>query len=188
MLATSTQPEALPTHLQTVEEFEQWERQHISEDNYEFIRGHIIPKPSMKQEEYFIVKFLTRLFITTAAFQNGDELTPEMDSYIDGMRRRRPDLTYFTSDQIRETRAGIRQKTQFAIEILSDSESYLDVLDKLEDYFDGGAQLVWYIVPKRQRIIAYTSPETLKIYKDSAVITAAPVVPDMQFRISEMFE
>lgn len=38
--------------------------------------------------------------------------------------------------------------TLFAIEILSDSKSDKDVLDKPQDYFDRGAQLVWYIVLK----------------------------------------
>ena len=141
----------------------------------------------MKQEEYFIVKFLNRLFIKTTAFQQGDELTPEMDSYVDATRRRRPDLAYFTSSQIEGTRAGIRQNTLFAIEILSDSESHEDVLDKLQDYFDGGAQLVWYIIPKQQKIYAYTSPETLKAYKGQDVITAIPVMPEMQFTVAEMF-
>lgn len=187
MLATSAQPEALPTDLQTVEAFEQWERQHVTEGSYEFVRGRILEKESMKQEEYFIVKFLNRLFISTNAFQQGDELTPEMDSYVDDVRRRRPDLAYFTSLQIQGTRAGIRQKTSFAIEILSDSESHEDVLDKIQDYFDGGAELVWYIVPRRQRIEAYTSPETLTVYKGNDVITAAPVVPEMQFVVSDMF-
>ena len=187
MLATSAQRESLPTNLQTVEEFEQWERRHATEESYEFIRGRVIPKPFMKQEEYFIVKFLTRLFITTTAFQKGDELTPEMDSYIDETRRRRPDLAYFTNSQIQATRMGIQQKTLFAIEILSDSEFYQDVLDKIQDYFDGGAELVWYIVPRQQKIYVYRSADESKAYKGQDVITASPVVPEMQFTVADMF-
>ena len=187
MLATSAQPESLPTNLQTVEEFEQWERQHVTEGSYEFVRGRILPKPSMKQNEIFIASFLNRLFIQTQSFQRGGELLPETDSYVDSVRKRVPDLTYFTAEQKQAVRLGERVKTNFAIEILSDSESHEDVLDKLQDYFDGGAQLVWYIVPKRQRIYAYTSPETLKVYKGTDVISAAPVVPDMQFNVVDMF-
>lgn len=187
MLVTSAQSEALPTNLQTVEEFEQWERQHVTEENYEFVRGRIIPKSSMKQDEIFMVNFLVRAFIKTSYFEKGDVLIPETDSYIDKTRKRIPDLTYFTSNQLQAIRAGVRQKTLFAIETLSDSESHEDVLDKIQDYFDGGAQLVWYIVPKRQCIYAYTSPETLKVYKSADVITAAPVVPEMQFTVADMF-
>lgn len=150
---------SLPTHLQTVEEFELWQRQYANEGSYEFVRGRIIEKKEMKQAEYLIIKFLTRLFTQTKFYQRGDELTPEMDSYVDDTRKRRPDLAYFTLEQIQETGRGIRQKTRFAIEILSDSESYEGVLEKIQDYFDAGAELVWYTIPKQQKIYVYISSD-----------------------------
>lgn len=186
MIATPTVP-SLPTHLQTVDEFEQWEREHPHEGSYEFVRGRILPKPAMKQDEIFITRFLIRSFIETAAFKAGNELLPEFDSYVDSKRKRVPDLTYFTIDQLQAIRRGERVNTLFAIEILSDSESYEDVLDKLQDYFDGGTQLVWYIMPKRQKIFAYTSPDESKAYKGQDIISAAPVVPELQFAVAEMF-
>ncbi|QJD81153.1 Uma2 family endonuclease [Spirosoma rhododendri] len=186
MIATLVSPE-LPTHLQTVDEFDAWEREHPHEGSYEFVRGRIIPKPAMKQNEIFIADYLIRQFVKTSAFQQGDALLPEADSYVDGSRKRIPDLTYITVEQKQAIRRGERVNTLFAIEILSDSESYEDVLDKLQDYFDGGTQLVWYIVPKRQKIFAYTSPDESKAYKEQYVISAAPVVPDLQFAVVEMF-
>ena len=187
MIAPPAPAPSLPTHLQTVEEFEQWQQQYAHEGSYEFVRGRIIEKNEMKQAEYLILKFLTRLFTQTTAYQRGDELTPEMDSYVDNTRKRRPDLAYFTLEQIEETGKGIRQKTHFAIEILSDSESYQDVLAKIQDYFDAGAELVWYIIPERQKIYVYTSPDESKAYKGTATISAAPVVPDFQFVVSDLF-
>ena len=80
-----------------------------------------------------------------------------------------------------------KQATRFAIEILSDSESHQDVLDKIQDYFDGGTQLVWYIVPKQQKVFVYTSPDESKAYKGSDVISAAPDVPDFQFTVADLF-
>ena len=179
--------ESLPTHLQTVDEFEAWEWQHNREGSYEFVRGQIIEKQDMKQDEFFIIKFLTRLFTKTVAYQEGDELTPEMDSYIDEFRKRRPDLGYFTMNQITATRTGNLVKTLFAIEILSDSEFHQDVLDKIQDYFDGGAKLVWYIIPRHRKIDVYTSPDESKAYKGADVISAAPVVPDFQFTVADLF-
>lgn len=187
MIASESSLKLLPTNLQTVDEFEQWERENAQEGSYEFVRGRIIRKNEMKQLEASIIKFLTRLFITTSAFQRGDELFQEMDAYIDETRKRRPDLVYFTTDQIQEMKVGEHITTQFAIEILSDSESHQDVLDKIQDYFDGGAQLVWYIVQKQQKIYAYTSPDDLKAYKGADVISAAPVLPDFQFVVADLF-
>lgn len=187
MLARPTPALLLPTTLQTVDEFEQWQEQYAHEGSYEFVRGRIIEKKEMKQLEAFFIKFLTRTFMATSAFQAGGELFQEMDAYIDETRKRRPDLVYFTTEQIDNMRLGERISTLFAIEILSDSESYQDVTGKIQDYFDGGAQLVWYIVPTQQKIYVYTSPDESKAYKGSEVISAAPVVPDFQFAIADLF-
>jgi Uma2 family endonuclease len=176
----------LPTHLTTVDEFEQWQQQPGTDGNFEFVRGQLIPK-SMKQNEAKIARILTRRFTQTTAYQQNHELMAEMDSYVDSTRKRIPDLTYFTADQLADIEQGKRVGTLFAIEILSDSESQEDVLDKVQDYFDGGAQLVWYIMPKRQKIWAYTSPDELIVFKGQQTITAAPVVPDFQFVVTDLF-
>ncbi|TAE34074.1 MAG: Uma2 family endonuclease [Cytophagales bacterium] len=187
MVQLETAIETLPTHFQTVDEFERWQRAHGRDGSYEFVRGRIIEKNDMKQEEFLLLRFLIRLFLQTEAHKRGDELIPEMDSYVDGVRKRRPDLAYFTLEQIEDTRTGNRQKTRFAIEILSDSESYQDVLDKVQDYFDAGAELVWYVIPGNKKINVYTSADRSQAYKGADLISAAPVLPDFQFRVDQLF-
>ena len=186
MSATATAELALPTHLSTVEEFEQWQRLPGNDGNFEFVRGQIIPK-SMKQNEVLLANFLIRQFIKTSSFQQGDVLMAETDSYVDGFRKRIPDITYLSADQLGAIRQGERVNTLFAIEILSDSEKHEEVLDKIQDYFDGGAQLVWYIVPKRQKIYAYTCPDHSTVYKEGQTITAAPVLPEFAFVVADLF-
>lgn len=187
MVTTLSPPNPLPTTLQTVEEFDQWQRQHVTEGSYEFVRGRIIPKPAMKQEEFFITDFLTRLFAQTESYRQRNSLLPESDSYVDGVRKRVPDLAYFSREQQEAIRRGERARTRFAIEILSDSESFQDVTDKVQDYFDGGAELVWYIAPISRKIHVYTSPDESKVYKGTDVIAAAPVVADFQFTVADLF-
>lgn len=186
MVAIQHPPRTLPTHLTTVDEFEQWQTQPGTDGSFEFVRGRLIPK-SMKQNELDMADFLVRQFSQTLQYQQKHLLMPEFDSYVDNTRKRIPDLTYFTADQRQAIRRGERVGTLFAIEILSDSESYGDVLEKIEDYFDGGAQLVWYIVPKRQEIYAYDSPTHFTLFKATQTISAAPVVLDFQFVVADLF-
>lgn len=110
-----------------------------------------------------------------------------LDSYVSDTCLRVPDLSYYDASQIEAMRQKEKQATRFAIEILSDSESYQDVLDKIQDYFDGGVRLVWYIVPKQRKIYVYPSPDESKVYKGSDVISAAPVLPDFQFMVADLF-
>lgn len=187
MITTERSVKQLPTNLQSVDEFEQWERQNAHEGSFEFVRGRIIPKPAMKQDEFFITSFLTRLFTSTEAYKQRHELLPEADSYVDETRKRVPDLAYFSWDQLNSIRIGNRVSTLFAIEILSDSESYEDVLDKIQDYFDAGVQLVWYIVPRKKRIYVYTSPGESKAFKGADVISASAVIEGFAFKIDDLF-
>ncbi|WP_345266451.1 Uma2 family endonuclease [Nibrella viscosa] len=186
MISNPAANPALPTHLQTVEEFEQWQKQPGNDGSFEFVRGRIIPK-SMKQDEIDIADFLARRFTQTNAYQQKHILYPELDSYVDATRKRIPDLSYFTAEQWQAIRRGERVNTLFAIEILSDSESHQEVLDKIQDYFDGGAQLGWYIVPKHQKIYAYTSPDDSTVIKGQQTISASPVLPDFQFTVADLF-
>lgn len=172
---------------QTVAEFEKWLARKKTDANYEFVRGRIIRKPPMKQEELFIARFLMRAFAKTQLYQQGAELLSEGDAYIDVFRKRIPDLAVFTDAQIRGAKTGIRFMPPLAIEILSDSESQNDVLEKIQDYFDAGVQLVWYIAPKQKKIYAYTSPDDIKVFKGQDTCSAAPLIPDFQFVIDDLF-
>ena len=187
MVTTLSQVEPLPTTLQTVDEFEQWQRQHVTEGSYEFVWGRIIPKPAVKQEEFFITDFLVRRFAETKSYRQRNSLLAESDSYIDGLRKRVPDLAYFTREQQESIRQGERARTRFAIEVLSESESFQSVADKVQDYFDGGAELVWYIAPAKEKIYVYTSPDDTKVYKGTNTLSAAPVIEDFRFVVADLF-
>ena len=186
MISSPANP-TLPTHLQTVDAFEQWERQHPHEGSYEFVRGQVIDKGGIEQKYVHVVDFLLRTFVRTDAFSAGDSLAVRCENRLSPFCSRVPDLSLLTFEQRRAIRRGERVSTLFAIELLSESETYNDILEKLQDYFDGGAQLVWYIVPKRQKIFAYTSPDESKTYKGQDVISAAPVMPEFEFVVADMF-
>lgn len=148
MIATPSPALSLPTHLRTVDEFEQWERQHVHEGSYEFVRGRIIDRGGVVQALLHVYAFLTRLFVQTNAYHRGDTLATRLDCYVNDTCLRVPDLSHYDAGQLEAMRRKEKQSTRFAIEILSDSESHqperhVDVLDKIQDYFDGGAQLVW---------------------------------------------
>ncbi|GAB3033696.1 hypothetical protein [Spirosoma pulveris] len=87
--------------------------------NYEFVRGRIIRKSSMKQEVLFIVDFLIRQFVRTRAFEQGDNLLTEFDFYVDAYRKRVPDLAYFSVTQIADTRLGKRVMPAGVIDSIS---------------------------------------------------------------------
>lgn len=187
MVAVRTKTEEY--EIESVAEFEEWAAKQPSlvDKRFEFLDGKWIEKDGMKQEEAYIADLLIRFFVNTEAFQKGDALLPELDSYVNDKRKRIPDLTYLTKAQKIESARGKRVATLFAIELLSDNDYFLDTEKKVEDYFSAGAKLVWYISPKQQKIYAYTSPTEVKILRGEAICSAAPVIPDFSFKVKDLF-
>jgi len=175
--------------FKTVAEFEAYlgDDSKFSDRRFEFVNGRIIEKTAIKQEEFYIAKFLSRLFVKTLAYANGDELIVESDSHIDEKRKRIADIGYFTEAQIEAARDGHRFAPALAIEILSPSEKLEEIEEKINDYFDAGVQLVWYISPKQEQIYVYTAPADLTILKGTNVCSAAPVLADFSFEVRDMF-
>lgn len=173
----------------TVADFEAWQSKLKTDYNYEFYYGKIIKKQPMKQNKLEIYQILLEFFMQTKAFLAKGLLYAEADTPIDDFRKRIPDISFYTKEQVTEARkTGKKAVTTFAIEILSDSESADHIETKIQDYFDAGVLTVWYIHPKTKKIYVYTSPNDVKIYHSDMIVNAQPALPDFEFPVSKLFD
>ncbi len=171
----------------TVAEFEKWESRQKGDWIYEFYYGEIIKKGGMKQLEALVVSFLMDGLSITSAKINGGKFFQEIEVYIDEQRKRVVDLAFFSREQIVSMATGQKEVPAFAIELLSKNELFEEIEKKLQDYFDVGVQLVWYISPKSKRIYAYSAKNVVKIFATGDVAIAAPVLPDFKIEIDKLF-
>ena len=113
---------------------------------YEWNKGKIEKTIGMKQLETFILKALNRLFLLTQSHQNEGELFTEVDVMTSEEQLRRPDLAYYSRNQIIEMAKGINQVPSFVIEIISPSDNQNKILEKNQEYFSAGVEIIWLIV------------------------------------------
>ncbi len=76
-----------------------------------------------------------------------------------------------------------------AIEILSPSNTVAEIHDKLVEYFENGARLVWVIHPQEHYVLVYRSrlgPDRLLKSTDS--LNGEEVIPDFTFPIADLFQ
>lgn len=169
------------------QEFLRWE----SDDAfvYEFNDGILEPTLGMKPEGKILITCLTRRFLSTAAFRQQGELLPEADCWLTEKQMRRPDLAYFTEDQINRDALGLKTASvpAFVIELISETDEHYKNTTKLREYFEAGVRVVWWIFPPFKTVEVYTSPKTVVIATDDDFISAAPAVPDFQLKVSELF-
>ncbi|WP_394993508.1 Uma2 family endonuclease [Emticicia sp.] len=153
---------------------------------YEWNKGKIEKTDKMKQLEFFILKALSRLFVKTNAYQNGAELLTEGDVLTSSEQLRRPDLAYYTESQIIETTKGINQVPTFVIEIISPSDNQNKILEKNQEYFLAGVQLIWLIMPNLKQVHIYSSPKKVHICTDDDICSAKPVLPDFEISVNNL--
>ena len=54
-----------------------------------------------------------------------------------------------------------------AVEVISSSETYNDVQEKLEDYLASGVKMVWLVRPKQKTITVYNSLSEFKVFAEN---------------------
>ena len=170
----------------TKADFLRWE----SDDNYvyELDNGILEPTTGMKQEEVLMLIQLTRRFQRTSAYEREGELVGEMDVVLLNDQVRRPDVAYYTGEQIQLIATGVTAIPGFVVEFGSVTDNELTSIKKRHEYFDAGVQVVWWVFPLYKEVYVYTSPKTVTICTDDDVLSAAPALPELQMTVADLFK
>ncbi|MCS7065099.1 MAG: Uma2 family endonuclease [Fimbriimonadales bacterium] len=104
---------------------------------------------------------------------------------------RSPDVSYMLKSRL----PGGQSPPDFAegapdlaIEIVSPSERLGDLLSKVADYFESGAQQVWLLFPERQQVVVYRSLFDTVVLNSEDELTGGDLLPDFRILVRELFE
>lgn len=75
-----------------------------------------------------------------------------------------------------------------AVEVLSQGNTKAEMDRKLQDYFDAGTQLVWYLDPEARLMRVYTSPDEVTAVDESGTVDGGDVLPGLSLSLRELFE
>jgi Uma2 family endonuclease len=100
---------------------------------------------------------------------------------------RRPDIAYLTKEQIQLGRKGKDVIPEFVIEIISETDQFYKIEEKITEYFKAGVKVIWNIVPEHKLVYIYTSRKTVKICSDNDICSADPVLPDFTIAVNDIF-
>jgi Uma2 family endonuclease len=165
------------------EDFLAWERE-ADGWKYEWNKGIIeINEVSMTAKERLIVDNLLFTFEQTRYRKRRDTLMPETDcEFIALDTMRRPDLAYFTREQVLAGYNGENPVPLFVIELVSKNDRNDKRVEKLNEYFTAGVQCVWYVYPNLRRVEVYTMSADAVMetrnYSGDTLCSAAPVLPE----------
>ncbi|AMV38615.1 Uma2 family endonuclease [Planctomyces sp. SH-PL62] len=75
-----------------------------------------------------------------------------------------------------------------AVEILSKSNTRKEMARKLDEYFQAGVRLVWYVDPKAREVRVYESPADPVTLTAADVLDGGAVLPGFRLPLAEWFD
>jgi Uma2 family endonuclease len=108
-------------------------------------------------------------------------------------RNRRPDAAFIRFDRWAKGRAipdranAWQVVPNLAIEVVSPHDYADELLEKIEEYFQAGVQLVWVVYPVQQLMFVYESLSKIRILRKPDVVDGGIVLPGLSFSLSEIF-
>jgi Uma2 family endonuclease len=107
----------------------------------------------------------------------------------DPERVRGPDVAFGSDRRLPEGRAPegfLHEAPDLAIEVLSPSDASLDVQQRVRDFLDGGARLVWVIAPQARTVTVYRADGSARLLKDDGVLDGEDVLPGLSISLGEV--
>ena len=155
---------------------------------YEWVNGEVVKSKNMDYSQLFIVKNLLAFFrqlVTTAGAKG--ELLPEIDIFFNE-NHRRPDISYFTDEQVIRTSYKENQVPEFVIEIISTKDQMNLVHEKMENYREAGVKIVWHIFPNLLQVHVFQGEklENMRVNKAEDLCTASPVIPGFEMAVNDI--
>lgn len=158
------------------------------EYKYEWVEGRVEKTMrSMDQAQISIALILIDFFYHLKATKNiSGTLMPETDSKFNDGVHRRPDLAYFSTEQLPKMAHGENQIPEFVIEVVSKNDQINRLQAKMKNYRDANVKVVWQIFPKLEEVHVYRGMK-MEICSEEKICSAAPVLPDFELKASDIF-
>ena len=104
---------------------------------------------------------------------------------------RRPDVLFVKPDRFDPSAAEDRDPWEFvpnlAVEVVSKTNTFNEIEEKMEDYFAAGVEAVWVVSNRTRRVTVYTSMKNPLVYEGDDSIDASPVLPGLLIPLESIF-
>jgi len=107
--------------------------------------------------------------------------------------KRSPDISFFAKERLQgltELPSGFLEGApDLAVEVLSPGNTIEEIDDKIAEYFENGARLVWVISPTQHYVLVYRSAqEPDRLLKSADSLDGEDVIPGFTLPVADLFQ
>jgi Uma2 family endonuclease len=170
--------------------------QHGDEGLYEIINGHRVELPPMSIYAVVIANLLARKLGNHAeAHDLGQVLLEALFRLpLAKQRNRRPDIGFVSYQRWAKGRPIPKDDNawevvpELAVEVVSPTDFAEELLEKLEEYFQAGVQMVWVVYPRRGIVHVYESLTQIRGLTRTDELDGGKVLPGFRLALATLFE
>jgi Uma2 family endonuclease len=102
---------------------------------------------------------------------------------------RAADLAVISKERLPELpKTGfLRVMPELLVEIISGANTWTDTFEKIYEYFEGGAKLVWIVDPAMQEVRVFKSAKENDLLRASDTLSGGDVLPGFSVPVTEIF-
>ncbi len=102
---------------------------------------------------------------------------------------RAPDASFVSKERLGEEEAPgyLELAPDFAVKVVSPSDSASMVQAKVEDWLKAGTRLVWVVYPATRSVTVYRSLQEALVLSEDDALDGAPVFEGFSIRVMELF-
>ncbi len=108
----------------------------------------------------------------------------------DPERVRGPDIAFLSKERLPEGRVPegfLQDAPDLAVEVLSPSDTSPDIQQRVRDFLDGGARLVWIVAPRAKTVTVYRADGSARLLRDEETLEGEDVLPGLTISLGEVF-
>lgn len=158
----------------------------------ELVRGEIVMGPAGIDHEEIGASLLAALKPFARKNRLGIVLGSSAGYWMNSGNLRSPDVSFIARERLqglkRPPKGFFKGSPDLAVEILSPEDTVEKLHEKIVEYFESGAKLVWVINPEEMIVLVYHSPQPDKLLRTGEQLEGETVLPDFSFPVSELFE
>ena len=161
---------------------------------YEIVNGELIDMGNSGAKHGYVCSIL---MILLGGYVHIQKLGAMFDSStafkMKSGNKRSPDVSFMAKERLQgldELPDGFLEGApDLAVEILSPSNTVAEIHDKLVEYFENGARLVWVINPKEKYVLVYrSSQEPDRLLKSVDSLDGEEIVSGFTLPVAELFQ
>jgi Uma2 family endonuclease len=178
------------TRLMTADELSRLPR---GRQRHELIRGVLRTMPLAFMEEGIVASNVTSALwkvdgerqIGEAFSALGFLLTTDPDTV------RAPDVSFIRAERL-EALKGLQGYVpgapDLAVEVVSQTDLYLDVVDAVADWLEYGARLILVVNPRRQTVAVHRPGQPIRVLGMDDTLSGEDVVPGWSMAVRDLFD